>query len=130
MERQGALLFKPGTLIMFFFIAVFGFIVFNWASGTVTDSVDDSGQQGQTAIECSNLKTEVLDINKAENGSRISFIVNKQLEEVYILAKSSNGDNITRTVEEPVVGDINHLNVDLRDISAVSIETPLCETSI
>lgn len=127
---KGALLFKPGTIIMMFFIAVFGFVVFNWASDNVIDSVGDSGDQATQALECSRLETELIDTVEAGNSTQISYIINMDIEEVYIAAESSNGDTVTATDDGPVAGELNSVNIDLDDVTSVSISTPICDNSL
>ncbi|MFB6143995.1 MAG: hypothetical protein ABEJ98_01665 [Candidatus Nanohaloarchaea archaeon] len=127
---KGALLFKPGTLILMFFIAVFGLVVFNWASDSVTDSVDSSTRKGTQAIKCSDLKMEVVDTISAENSTELVFVVNKKLKSVYVIAKSSSGANVTEKVENPSPGDLNLVNVSLSDVESVSLRTPLCDTAL
>lgn len=127
---KGALLFKPGTIIMMFFIAIFGFVVFNWASDNVIDSVGDSGDQATQAIECSRLETELIDTVSSGNSTQVSYIINKDVEEVYVAAESSNGHTDTVTDDEPVAGELNFVNIDLADVSSVSISTPVCDGSL
>lgn len=130
MNAEGAMTSRPETLVMMLFVGVFGILIFSWASNNLMSSVKDSGERGSRAVECSEFKAEVVDINPSENSTEISFIINKEVEQVYVLAETAEGVNTTESVESPSVGDINTLDVGLTDISSVSLSTSLCDTAL
>lgn len=128
--RKGSLLFKPGTIITMFFIAVLGVLVLNWASENVIDSVDNSGDQATHAIRCSNIETEVVDSVTFGNTTEISYIINTDVEKVYVAAESSEGFTDTSIDTEPVAGELNSVEVELDNVSSFSVSTPLCDSSL
>lgn len=130
MNREGELLFRPGTLVLLFFIAVFGFAVFNWAANNVIASVEKSGDEGTQAIDCSELDAKVIAISEANNRTKVSFVINKEVEEVYVLAVSPDGSNTTETVNYPETGEINSVNMGIEDVSSASVSTSLCESGL
>jgi len=56
MIRKGAALLKPGTLLLFVFMAAFGFGVYSWASTSLIETREDSLNDQNNAIECSTLE--------------------------------------------------------------------------
>jgi len=84
MIRKGAALLKPGTLLLFVFMAAFGFGVYSWASTSLIETREDSLNDQNNAIECSTLEISNAGIQTTENGVKLFFESNKDLEHVNV----------------------------------------------
>ncbi|PSH01631.1 MAG: hypothetical protein BRC27_01515 [Nanohaloarchaea archaeon SW_10_44_10] len=123
--RKGQFMFKPGTLVLMLFIAVFGFLVYNWISGSVTDTGDQVIQDQSSAIECSRLDVDFLDLSYSENSTRISFRVNRDIE--HLSARFEGGKNTTVQVHDIKRESIATASVNGTNYSEVRLKIDGCD---
>ncbi|PSG99994.1 MAG: hypothetical protein BRC28_01750 [Nanohaloarchaea archaeon SW_4_43_9] len=123
--RKGQFMFKPGTLVLMLFIAVFGFFVYNWISGSVTDTGDQVIQDQSNTIECSRLDVDFLDLSYSENSTRISFRVNRDIE--HLSASFKGGRNTTVQVHDVKQESIATASVNGTNYSEVRLKIDGCD---
>jgi hypothetical protein len=77
---KGQLAFKPGTILLLVFIAVFGLFVYNWASSSVGETGNQTIEDQAEALECSRLSVEFLNFRQESNFTSVSFQFNQPVE--------------------------------------------------
>jgi hypothetical protein len=124
MNEKGALLLRPGTLVLFVFIAAFGFGVYSWASSSLNETREDS-LEGQTdAIVCSNLEISEEGLQVSEEQVTLFFEVNRDVERVDLSFEGN--ETITKTIRLVQKDRIQSATVELSDFSSVSLRIPDC----
>ena len=118
-------MFKPGTLVLILLIAVFGFFVYNWISGSVTDTGDQVIQDQSNAIECSRLDVDFLNLSYSENSTRVSFRVNRDIE--HLSARFEGGKNTTVQVHDIKRESIATASVNGTNYSEVRLKIDGCD---
>lgn len=116
---------KPGTVLLVFFIAVFGFFVFNWTSGSIQDTGEDALEDQQTAIDCSNLEIDFVQFNSFNGSTQLLFRLNQDIETAAIGFRGSQNDtvrivNINET-------DLNRAVVNGTAYDNVVVRTGVCD---
>lgn len=124
MNEKGALLLRPGTLVLFVFIAAFGFGVYSWASSSLNETREDS-LEGQTdAIVCSNLEISEEGLQVSEEQVTLFFEVNRDVERVDLSFEGN--ETFTKTIRLVQKDRIQSATVELSDFSSVSLRIPDC----
>jgi hypothetical protein len=124
MNEKGALLLRPGTLVLFVFIAAFGFGVYSWASSSLNETREES-LEGQTdAIVCSNLEISEEGLQVSEEQVTLFFEVNRDVERVDLSFEGN--ETITKTIRLVQKDRIQSATVELSDFSSVSLRIPDC----
>jgi len=124
MSLKGSAFLKPGTMLLFIFMAAFGYGVFNWATTNLSETRDNSLNQQSNAIECSNL--EITEQGLRTSGDRVTlfFEVNRDVERVDLNFEGER--NIKRTVRLVQEGRIQSSTANLSEFDNVVLKTPHC----
>ena len=123
MTRKGAFL-RPGTILLFVFIALFGFGMYNWATTNLSDTRESSLEDQNNAIACSGLEIYEQGIQTSEDRVTLFFEVNRDVERVDLNFEGEK--NITRTVRLVQKGRIQSSTVNMSNFSSVSLKTREC----
>lgn len=92
---RGQLLFRPGTVLLVIFIALFGYFVFSWASGSISGTGQQALQSQEEALDCSRLDVDFLGLTDDSNSTTVSFQVNMDVDDVKVSFQGKEN----RTVE-------------------------------
>ena len=124
MKDKGAAFLRPGTLLMFFIIAAFGFGMYNWASSNLTETRSDSLDSQSSALVCSNLEISNAGLYESDGHVDLYFETNSDVEEVNI---DFQGDRtVTRTVRLVQENRIESVSANVSEFSSVSLTVPDC----
>lgn len=123
MKREGAFL-RPGTILLFVFIALFGFGMYNWAITNISDTRESSLKNQANAIECSGLEIYEQGIQTSEDRVTLFFEVNRDVEQVDLNFEGEK--NVTRTVRLVQKGRIQSATANMSNFSSVSLKTREC----
>lgn len=124
MTAKGSTFLKPGTLLLFVFMAAFGYGMFNWATTNLAETRDNSMSQQSNAIECSNLEITEQGLRTSDNRVTLFFKVNRDVERVDLNFEGER--NVTRTVRLVQEGRIQSSTANLSDFDNVVLKTPDC----
>lgn len=123
MTQKGAFL-RPGTILLFVFIALFGFGMYNWTITNLSETRESSLEDQSNAIACSGLEINEQGIQTSEDRVTLFFEVNKDVDEVDLNFEGEK--NITRTVRLVQKGKIQSSTVNMSNFSSVSLKTREC----
>lgn len=120
---RGQLNFKPGTIILFFFIAIAGYAIYTLVSGNMYDIGESASEDRDSVLKCSELDIEFLDVGESGENISIFFRSNRDLSGVEIGFKESN---TTRLVEDVEAGEMYNATLNVSSYSNIFIETDEC----
>jgi len=123
MTRKGAFL-RPGTVLLFVFIALFGFGMYNWAITNIGETRENSIENQNNAIACSGLEIANQGIQRSEDQVTLFFESNRDVERLDLNFEGER--NVTRTVRLVQKGKIESATANMSNFSSVSLKTREC----
>lgn len=118
-------MFKPGTLAIFFFMALTGLILFNWASGSVNEITGQTSQDQQDSLQCAGIDADFVSVDKNGSNVKVLFSLNRDLDSV---AVSVRGDrNVTKNLEDVRTGVMRNVSADVGNLSNIYIKPGSCD---
>ena len=121
---RGQLSFKPGTIALFIFIAIVGYVSYTLVAGNMHDIGDSTSEERDSVMSCSELDIEFIDVDESGNNLNIFFRSNRELPAVVIGFEDYNR---TRLVENVGANRIYNATANLSEPSNIYIETEMCE---
>lgn len=115
---------KPGTVLLIFFIAVFGLFVFNWSSGSIQDTGEEALEDQRSAIDCSNLEIDFVQFNSFNGSTQLLFRLNQDVETADIGFRGSQNDSVR--IENINETDLNRAVVNGTGFDNVVVRTGEC----
>lgn len=120
---KGQFKFKPGTVVLFFFIAIVGYTSYTLVAGNLHEIGTSTSEERESVMQCSELNIEFVDVNQFDEQVQIFFRSNKDLSGVNI---GFDGSNTTRLVEDVRANTLYNTTVNISDYSNIYIETDRC----
>ena len=115
--------FKPGTVVLFFVIAVVGYMSYTLVSGNIQELGSSAEDEREVVMDCSTLELEFVDVSETREGVRVFFRSNDDLAGVGVGAESSNK---TSTVEDVEKDRMYNATLNVSDYSGLYLETDRC----
>ncbi|MFQ3275322.1 MAG: hypothetical protein ACI9LV_000334 [Candidatus Nanohaloarchaea archaeon] len=91
---KGQLKFKPGTILLFVFIAGFGFFMYNWASGSIQDTGDDAMMDQRSAIQCSQINVDFIGFREDDDSTVLTFQINEYADKVDVSFRGESNSSV------------------------------------
>lgn len=120
---KGQLKFKPGTVALFFFIALVGYVSYTMVAGNLDDLSNSASAERESAMGCSELNIEFVHVNEFDEQVQVFFRSNDNLEGVNV---GFEGSNTTKLVEDIRANTLHSTTLNVSDYSNIYIETDRC----
>lgn len=124
MKRAGVTLIKPGAVLIIILAASVGFVVFNWASGMLDATENQSAQNRQSSIRCSTLGMD-LQTRKLNSTHYSASIYPDQFVEA-VAVTFENGRNVTKIATNVQAGSVREITAQISEVSDIRAHVKGC----
>lgn len=123
---KGQLKFKPGTILLFFFIAGFGFFMYNWVSGSIQATGEESLNDQSSAIQCSGIDVDFIEFREENSSTVLTFQVNQDADRADVSFRGERNSSVR--IEGVENGAIQTAQVNGTGYSNAYVMVGGCET--
>lgn len=116
-------MFKPGTVALFIFIAIIGYMSYTLVSSNVHDIGDSASDERENAMGCSELDVDFIDVSENDRNTTIFFRSNDDLSGISI---GFEGLNTSRTMTDIRANQMYNATVNVSGYDNIYIETDRC----
>lgn len=120
---KGQFKFKPGTIALFFFIAIVGYATYTLVAGDLHDIGASTEDEREFVMKCSELDISFVDVERHNSSVDVFFRSNRDLPGVSI---GFEGSNASRVVEDITADKLHNATVNVSSYSNIYIETGNC----
>ncbi|MFB6208740.1 MAG: hypothetical protein ABEJ56_01230 [Candidatus Nanohaloarchaea archaeon] len=122
---MGRTMFKPGTILLFFIIAVFGYMLFTWSSGNINEIGETANRQQNKTFDCAGIETEFVRVESSGSNVSVFFRINRKVEKA--AAKIVGDRNVTENYEDVPKSSLQKIYGNVGDFRYVRVTTGRCD---
>jgi len=121
---MGNFLIRPGTLLLILVIGLVLFGLFNWASDTFSQTEEQSLENQENAIRCSNLNIDIIEGSRNSTHEVVYIQANQPIDS--LLVEFEGSGNHTELIENVEKSSIVEASAPMETVKRVRVRVSGC----